>query len=233
MEPPSQITIHVESQDNKESTASSSTKGEPVEEELSKEIRAAIMVIAILVTTVTYQAVLNPPGGFWQDDLQSLNSTGHTAGNPVMATKHPRVYGVFVAVNASAFAISIGVMACLFVPPLHTLGVRFENFLLYLLGKWMKIEYQNFQKGRNISSNPTAVMDELTHLMQYVGFVYFCLLLASALWVFQHLRGPGLVVCIIAYPSINIFALALVFIPRLYQMWKMKKKEEKVRSGRV
>lgn len=235
-------TVDGHSQNYKESTVATSgstkgetsksqnnTKGEPVEE-FSKEIRGAIMVIAILATTMTYEAILIPPGGYWQDDLQN-----HTAGNPIMATKHPRLYGMFVAVNASAFVISFAVMAFLFVPSLFTLG-RLEHFVLQIFRKWIlnflsnwtqEDKHQNLPKRRNMSSNSTAVVDEHVHLLQYVFWVYLCLLLALALWVFQHLRGQGLVVFFIAYPSILVTAWASIFFPRLYRMWKKEKENEK------
>ncbi|KAH7689041.1 Caskin/Ankyrin repeat-containing protein [Dioscorea alata] len=246
MVPPSPTTVHGEIQDNKESTASSSntkgetsksqnnnaeinTKGGPVEEESPNEIRAAIMVIAVLVSTVTYQAILNPPGGFWQDDLQSLNSTGqnHTAGNPVMATKHPLLYGIFLAINAGAFVTSLLVMVFLFLPSFR--------WLFHYTRKWIDIpclstrkdEQQNLPKGSYISSSSTAVVDEINHLRRYARFVLSCLLLASALWVFQHLRGPGLVAFLIAFPSIHWLSISSIFVPRLQQMLEKEKEKEK------
>jgi hypothetical protein len=32
--------------------------------------RNALLVVAVLLITVTYQAVLSPPGGLWQDDYK-------------------------------------------------------------------------------------------------------------------------------------------------------------------
>ncbi|KAG8076037.1 hypothetical protein GUJ93_ZPchr0006g43546 [Zizania palustris] len=47
-----------------------------------KEMRGWLMVLTTVAASVTYQAGINPPGGFWQDDKD-----GHTAGNPVMHDK--------------------------------------------------------------------------------------------------------------------------------------------------
>ncbi|XP_031473538.1 uncharacterized protein LOC116246007 [Nymphaea colorata] len=47
-----------------------------------KEKRGAMMIVSVLIATLTYQASLNPPGGFWQDD--KFESAGNsTAAAPV------------------------------------------------------------------------------------------------------------------------------------------------------
>ncbi|KAF3774123.1 hypothetical protein EJ110_NYTH53862 [Nymphaea thermarum] len=49
---------------------------------MGKEKRGAKMIVSILIATLTYQASLNPPGGFWQDD--KFESVGNnTAASPV------------------------------------------------------------------------------------------------------------------------------------------------------
>ncbi|XP_059636035.1 ankyrin repeat-containing protein BDA1-like [Cornus florida] len=66
-------------------------KYDEIKDSLSK-VRNSLLVIAILIATATYQAVLSPPGGVWQDDSGSNNNNGtsttapHTAGRAVMGT---------------------------------------------------------------------------------------------------------------------------------------------------
>ncbi|KAM0917753.1 hypothetical protein ACQ4PT_009199 [Festuca glaucescens] len=48
-----------------------------------REMRGWLMVLATVAASVAYQAGLNPPGGFWQD-----NNGGHRAGNPVLRDQH-------------------------------------------------------------------------------------------------------------------------------------------------
>ncbi|XP_030961990.1 ankyrin repeat-containing protein BDA1-like [Quercus lobata] len=49
---------------------------------LSDEKRNALLVVAVLLVTVTYQAVLSPPGGIWQDDTNTCNNTHEGSRNP-------------------------------------------------------------------------------------------------------------------------------------------------------
>ena len=44
------------------------------------------MLLAVLAASVTYQAGLNPPGGFWQQD----DAQGNVAGTPVLQSKFPK-----------------------------------------------------------------------------------------------------------------------------------------------
>ncbi|WVZ81540.1 hypothetical protein U9M48_028906 [Paspalum notatum var. saurae] len=73
-----------------------------------KEMRGWLMVLATLVASVTYQAGLNPPGGFWQDDAD-----GHHAGDPVLRDRHWSKYMIFYYLNATAFVTSLVIMVLL------------------------------------------------------------------------------------------------------------------------
>ncbi|KAM0904866.1 hypothetical protein ACQ4PT_017733 [Festuca glaucescens] len=63
-----------------------------------------LMLIAVLAASVTYQAGLNPPGGFWSDDVS------HVAGNPVLHDIHPWRYRTFFIFNGISFMSSIVVI---------------------------------------------------------------------------------------------------------------------------
>ncbi|KAL6644035.1 hypothetical protein ACP70R_018801 [Stipagrostis hirtigluma subsp. patula] len=64
--------------------------------------RSLVLLLATLAATVTYQAGLDPPGGIW---LSTGN--GHTAGDPVLLTSHPRRYKAFFYCNSVAFVASL------------------------------------------------------------------------------------------------------------------------------
>ncbi|PAN24377.1 hypothetical protein GQ55_4G232200 [Panicum hallii var. hallii] len=70
-----------------------------------KEMRGWLMVLATVAASVTYQAGLNPPGGFWQD--------GRHAGNPVLHDRHWSRYMIFYYLNATAFVTSLVIMVLL------------------------------------------------------------------------------------------------------------------------
>jgi hypothetical protein len=73
-----------------------------------KEMRGWLIVLATLAASVTYQAGLNPPGGFWQDDNRR-----HTAGNPVLHDRVLKRYLTFYYFNATAFATSLVIIILL------------------------------------------------------------------------------------------------------------------------
>ena len=57
---------------------------------LSEERRSMLLVVAVLLVTVSYQAVLSPPGGLWQDHGECFNTT--EVGSSPNGTIHPSSY---------------------------------------------------------------------------------------------------------------------------------------------
>ncbi|CAN4125977.1 unnamed protein product [Withania somnifera] len=79
------------------------------------KVRDTLLVVAILIATATYQAVLSPPGGVWQNSYwpEGNNSTNNdgkmslshiAAGQSGMGTNKPITYGLFLAFNSSDFS---------------------------------------------------------------------------------------------------------------------------------
>ncbi|KAK3132207.1 hypothetical protein QOZ80_6AG0517480 [Eleusine coracana subsp. coracana] len=75
-----------------------------------KEMRGWLMVLTTVAASVTYQAGLNPPGGFWQDDPRDKS---HHAGDPALHDEHHSRYMIFYYFNATAFVTSLVIMVLL------------------------------------------------------------------------------------------------------------------------
>ena len=86
--------------------------------EISDDRRNMLLVVATLLMTVTYQGVLSPPGGLWQDDYhpepnttlpatRKFNSSApipNEAGTPVDLRYFP--FWVFLSLNSLTFMLS-------------------------------------------------------------------------------------------------------------------------------
>jgi hypothetical protein len=84
-----------------------------------------LMLLAILAASITYQAGLNPPGGFWSNDDEGhvegnpglkppgvlwSDNKGHLAGNPILLDINPWRYEIFFCFNSISFMASIVVI---------------------------------------------------------------------------------------------------------------------------
>uniref|UniRef100_M8C3M6 PGG domain-containing protein n=1 Tax=Aegilops tauschii TaxID=37682 RepID=M8C3M6_AEGTA len=94
LEPPS-IPVQVQSEN--------STRGTNFQ-----KLRTYLLLLGILAATVTFQAGLNPPGGFWTD-----TSDGHIAGDPILEAISPKRYKAFFYCNATAFVASLAIIILL------------------------------------------------------------------------------------------------------------------------
>ncbi|XP_066374884.1 uncharacterized protein [Miscanthus floridulus] len=73
-----------------------------------RKLRTYLLLLGILAATITYQAGLNPPGGFWLD-----NEDGHRAGNPILEAISPKRYNTFFYCNSTAFVSSLVIITLL------------------------------------------------------------------------------------------------------------------------
>ncbi|TVU11492.1 hypothetical protein EJB05_45080, partial [Eragrostis curvula] len=82
--------------------------------------RDVLLLLAILAATLTYQAGLTPPGGFWLAD----DNIGHHAGYPVLLDNYRRRYKAFFYCNAASFMASVALIVLLVNPNLYRPGIR-------------------------------------------------------------------------------------------------------------
>ena len=66
-----------------------------------------LLIVAALITAITFQAGVTPPGGMWQE-----NENGHTAGRAIYATHQEALY-VFLISNTLALSSAVFVIVSL------------------------------------------------------------------------------------------------------------------------
>jgi NADH:ubiquinone oxidoreductase subunit 3 (subunit A) len=88
-----------------------------------------VLLLATLAATITYQAGLNPPGGFWPD-----NGDGHMAGDPILLMTNPRRFKAFFYCNSIAFVASLVAIILVQNKPLLETHVLEATMILDLFG---------------------------------------------------------------------------------------------------
>ncbi|WVZ81513.1 hypothetical protein U9M48_028880 [Paspalum notatum var. saurae] len=108
---------------------SESPETKDLDEKIERKRHKYLMLIATLAASVTYQAGLNPPGGFWSDD------EGHYAGNPLLhdINHQRRRYKIFFCFNAISFMASIVVIMLLLSKSIRKKNVPLEVLLLIMI----------------------------------------------------------------------------------------------------
>ncbi|CAD6336882.1 unnamed protein product [Miscanthus lutarioriparius] len=110
---------------------SESLETKDFDEKKARKRHKYLMLIAILAASVTYQAGLNPPGGFWSDDKHGLH--GHFAGDPLLHDINHRRYKTFFCFNAISFMASIVVIMLLLSKSIRKKAVPLEVLLLIMI----------------------------------------------------------------------------------------------------
>ncbi|XP_042374610.1 uncharacterized protein LOC121968209 [Zingiber officinale] len=116
-----------------------------ITEQYTREMRGLLMILATLFLQMAYQAGLNPPGGFWQDDLSALPAAAarhramtassfappplggengsdavvpHKAGDPILRSKYRNCYNGFAWLNSLSLTCSSVLILFLLAQPL-------------------------------------------------------------------------------------------------------------------
>ncbi|KAK6260961.1 hypothetical protein SCA6_015435 [Theobroma cacao] len=112
--------------------------------ESSSETKNSLMVVPVLIATITYQAILSPPSGFWSAESKNSTTVGThvvqkrsrtmTLGEAVMS-KNPPIISVFIAISyirptkISDLCNTVTVMGNRFLE-------EFARFTIRLFKKW-------------------------------------------------------------------------------------------------
>jgi NADH:ubiquinone oxidoreductase subunit 6 (subunit J) len=138
--------------------------------------RKQLLLLAILTATLTYQAGLTPPGGFWLKN----DEFGHMAGNPVLFDNYPRRYNAFFYCNAASFMASIALIILLVNPNLYMPGIECKALyacmvagLFGLMGAYSAGSSRHLQTSIYVTALVAAV-------------TAFIIVLLVSLWYLNH-----------------------------------------------
>uniref|UniRef100_A0A0E0HP96 PGG domain-containing protein n=1 Tax=Oryza nivara TaxID=4536 RepID=A0A0E0HP96_ORYNI len=102
--------------------------------DILEKAQSLVVLLSTLVTTVTYQAGLIPPGGVWQENWKE-----HEAGNPILLSIQPERYKLFFYCNSIAFAVSLVIIILVQYKPIlkhHILELAMIMDLFGLIGAY-------------------------------------------------------------------------------------------------
>ncbi|VAI73104.1 unnamed protein product [Triticum turgidum subsp. durum] len=100
-------------------------------EKAVEEARKFILTLVIFAATITYQAGLNPPGGFWAENDHGSNKVHmafppykHHPGTSVLRTNYLGRYNIFIISNSTSFVASLVIIILILSPKLSGHGIR-------------------------------------------------------------------------------------------------------------
>lgn len=139
--------------------------------------REVLLLLAILAATLTYQAGLTPPGGFWVD-----NEAGHRAGYPVLNDNyHPR-YSAFFYCNAASFMASVALIVLLVNPNLYRPGIRcYALYVCMVVGMFGLM-------GAYAAGSSRDLRTSIYVLTLVVAVLAFVALEVFIFWVYPYLK---------------------------------------------
>ncbi|KAL8063150.1 hypothetical protein ABFX02_01G009300 [Erythranthe guttata] len=145
--------------------------------------RDSIMVVAILIATMAFQAGVSPAGGVWQEDLtQDLQGdylvNPHRAGESIMAHHHPKAFKSFIRANTIAFISSLSTILLL----ISGLPFRKKIFMWILMViMWVTITSIAVTYAMSIAAvTPKKFGRSLSHVIE-IGLAVWTAVMATLL----------------------------------------------------
>ncbi|VAH99325.1 unnamed protein product [Triticum turgidum subsp. durum] len=163
---------------------------EPVGDDAVKHLddkRKVLLLVAVLAATLTYQAGLTPPGGFWLADDREL---GRRAGFPILLDNYTRRYNTFFYCNAASFMASVTLILLLVNPKLYRPGIRCRAlYVCMLVGMFGLMGAYAAGSSRNLKTS--------VYVLTLVGAVLaFIASLLAIFWLLPYLKSQeGRVFC--------------------------------------
>uniref|UniRef100_A0ACD5Y507 Uncharacterized protein n=1 Tax=Avena sativa TaxID=4498 RepID=A0ACD5Y507_AVESA len=114
--------LEQQTDEHQQSRASEHGNGDAYQ--ILRKSRMYLLLLGILAASVTYQAGLNPPGGFWQHDAAD-GRHHYLTGDPILHITYPRRYLVFFYCNATAFIASLVILILLLSNIFSTQGIKY------------------------------------------------------------------------------------------------------------
>nr|XP_015867313.1 ankyrin repeat-containing protein NPR4-like isoform X3 [Ziziphus jujuba var. spinosa]XP_024924600.1 ankyrin repeat-containing protein NPR4-like isoform X3 [Ziziphus jujuba var. spinosa] len=173
-----------------------------------KDKSGALMIVATVIATMTFQTAVNPPGGVWQEDT---NTTIHTdfhgnsycdpglnrtciAGTAVLAYIWADDYMLFIACNSIAFLASLSIIFLL----LSGFPVKYRPFMWLLnlaIAGALTFMALTFMHGMylvtplTIDDRARRIYDRLFYT--WLGIIGFVILLHTIRFVFWAVKKLG------------------------------------------
>ncbi|XP_016482562.1 ankyrin repeat-containing protein BDA1-like [Nicotiana tabacum] len=137
---------------------------------LSNDVRNALLVVAILIATATYQALLSPPGDVTQGD-GSTTTTAGGGGRPGTVVLPKKYFNPITYTNTICFVISVGLIIFLVQTSRYSLPLQMS--LVFMMLSYMISLLAIFPPGKVaayavISSSIVIIYARFLGSMEYV-----------------------------------------------------------------
>uniref|UniRef100_A0A453PVQ8 PGG domain-containing protein n=4 Tax=Aegilops tauschii subsp. strangulata TaxID=200361 RepID=A0A453PVQ8_AEGTS len=131
--------------------------------------REVLLLLAILAASITYQAGLTPPGGFWEIDDEKH---GHHAGFSILQDKYHRRYKAFFYCNAASFMASVALIILLVNPTLYKPAIECYALFVCMVGGMFGL-MAAYAAGSSLHLKASIVVLVLVALVPVFGFAAY------------------------------------------------------------